>query len=138
MQNHFGVFRNGPFMQEGIGKLAELRERIENAELRMVIPELRTEMSELRTEILEQRVEIAYLSAWTGHIDQSMTTIGGEVILDLPTPWRSVLTLGGGGLAAHGHAEEDGGGADDTGDQIASEETSHLVPWGVAADCGRG
>jgi succinate dehydrogenase / fumarate reductase flavoprotein subunit len=33
MQNHFGVFRNGPFMQEGISKLADLRERIENAEL---------------------------------------------------------------------------------------------------------
>jgi succinate dehydrogenase / fumarate reductase flavoprotein subunit len=33
MQNHFGVFRNGPFMQEGITKLADLRGRIENAEL---------------------------------------------------------------------------------------------------------
>jgi succinate dehydrogenase / fumarate reductase flavoprotein subunit len=33
MQNHFGVFRNGEFMQEGIGKLAELRERVENVHL---------------------------------------------------------------------------------------------------------
>jgi succinate dehydrogenase / fumarate reductase flavoprotein subunit len=33
MQNHFGVFRNGEFMQEGITKLAELRERIDNASL---------------------------------------------------------------------------------------------------------
>jgi succinate dehydrogenase / fumarate reductase flavoprotein subunit len=33
MQNHFGVFRSGDFMQEGIKKLAELRPRIENAEL---------------------------------------------------------------------------------------------------------
>ncbi|MEM8660044.1 MAG: succinate dehydrogenase flavoprotein subunit [Pseudomonadota bacterium] len=33
MQNHFGVFRNGEFMQEGIVKLEELRGRIENAEL---------------------------------------------------------------------------------------------------------
>jgi succinate dehydrogenase / fumarate reductase flavoprotein subunit len=33
MQNYFGVFRNGPFMQEGIRKLADLRERIENAQL---------------------------------------------------------------------------------------------------------
>jgi succinate dehydrogenase / fumarate reductase flavoprotein subunit len=33
MQNHFGVFRNGEFMQEGIRKLADLRGRIENAEL---------------------------------------------------------------------------------------------------------
>ena len=33
MQNYFGVFRNGPFMQEGVGKLAELRERIAGVEL---------------------------------------------------------------------------------------------------------
>ncbi|WP_200821411.1 succinate dehydrogenase flavoprotein subunit [Oceanicoccus sp. KOV_DT_Chl] len=33
MQNHFGVFRRGDFMQEGIKKLAELRPRIENAYL---------------------------------------------------------------------------------------------------------
>jgi len=33
MQNHFGVFRNGEFMQKGIDKLAELRGRIENARL---------------------------------------------------------------------------------------------------------
>ncbi|MDG2271120.1 MAG: succinate dehydrogenase flavoprotein subunit, partial [Halioglobus sp.] len=33
MQNYFGVFRNGPLMQTGITKLADLRERIENAEL---------------------------------------------------------------------------------------------------------
>lgn len=30
MQNHFGVFRRGSFMQEGVKKLADLRERIEN------------------------------------------------------------------------------------------------------------
>jgi succinate dehydrogenase / fumarate reductase flavoprotein subunit len=34
MQNHFGVFRNGEFMQEGIQKLADLRGRIENASLK--------------------------------------------------------------------------------------------------------
>jgi succinate dehydrogenase / fumarate reductase flavoprotein subunit len=33
MQNHFGVFRNGEFMAEGIEKLADMRGRIENAEL---------------------------------------------------------------------------------------------------------
>ena len=33
MQNHFGVFRRGDYMQEGIKKLAELRPRIENVEL---------------------------------------------------------------------------------------------------------
>jgi succinate dehydrogenase / fumarate reductase flavoprotein subunit len=30
MQNHFGVFRRGDFMQEGVKKLADLRERILN------------------------------------------------------------------------------------------------------------
>ena len=33
MQNHFGVFRRGDFMQEGIKKLAALRERISNVHL---------------------------------------------------------------------------------------------------------
>ncbi|MEX1034196.1 MAG: succinate dehydrogenase flavoprotein subunit [Cellvibrionaceae bacterium] len=33
MQNHFGVFRKGEFMQEGIEKLAVLRERIGNVRL---------------------------------------------------------------------------------------------------------
>ena len=33
MQNHFGVFRNGEFMQEGIKKLADLRGRVENCRL---------------------------------------------------------------------------------------------------------
>jgi succinate dehydrogenase / fumarate reductase flavoprotein subunit len=33
MQNHFGVFRRGDYMQQGIEKLAALRERIENVHL---------------------------------------------------------------------------------------------------------
>ncbi|MCH1553817.1 MAG: succinate dehydrogenase flavoprotein subunit [Luminiphilus sp.] len=33
MQNHFGVFRNGEFMQEGVKKLADLKERIANVHL---------------------------------------------------------------------------------------------------------
>lgn len=33
MQNHFGVFRKGDFMKEGVKKLEELRPRIENAHL---------------------------------------------------------------------------------------------------------
>lgn len=33
MQNHFGVFRNGEFMQEGIKKLADLRDRMNNIHL---------------------------------------------------------------------------------------------------------
>lgn len=33
MQNHFGVFRNGEFMREGIQKLSDLRERIATARL---------------------------------------------------------------------------------------------------------
>jgi len=33
MQNHFGVFRNGEYMQDGIAKLNDLRGRIENLHL---------------------------------------------------------------------------------------------------------
>lgn len=33
MQNYFGVFRNGEFMQEGIKKLDDLKERIDNVKL---------------------------------------------------------------------------------------------------------
>ena len=33
MQNHFGVFRRGDYMQEGVKKLADLRQRIENVKL---------------------------------------------------------------------------------------------------------
>ena len=33
MQNHFGVFRDGDFMQEGIKKLADMRERVANVKL---------------------------------------------------------------------------------------------------------
>jgi succinate dehydrogenase / fumarate reductase flavoprotein subunit len=33
MQHHFGVFRTGEFMREGITKLAALRERVENVQL---------------------------------------------------------------------------------------------------------
>ncbi len=33
MQNHFGVFRKGELMQEGIRKLADLRDRIANVEM---------------------------------------------------------------------------------------------------------
>ncbi|MDP6651009.1 MAG: succinate dehydrogenase flavoprotein subunit, partial [Gammaproteobacteria bacterium] len=34
MQNHFGVFRKGEFMQQGIDKLAALRDRIGNVHLK--------------------------------------------------------------------------------------------------------
>jgi succinate dehydrogenase / fumarate reductase flavoprotein subunit len=51
MQNYFGVFRNGPLMQQGIVKLADLRARIENAELSdksMVFNTARIEVLELQ------------------------------------------------------------------------------------------
>ena len=38
-----------------------------------------------------------------------LTTQGGEVILALPTRWRSTLTLGGGGVRTHGHGGEEHG-----------------------------
>ena len=34
-----------------------------------------------------------------------LTTQGGEFILALPTPWESTLTIGGGGVRSHGHAD---------------------------------
>ena len=33
MENHFGVFRTGEFMREGIAKLDDLRARVENVAL---------------------------------------------------------------------------------------------------------
>lgn len=51
MQNHFGVFRKGEFMQEGIKKLAGLRERIANVKLEdksMAFNTARTEALELQ------------------------------------------------------------------------------------------
>ena len=36
MQNYFGVFRNGEFMQQGIKKLDDLKERIANVETRKI------------------------------------------------------------------------------------------------------
>jgi succinate dehydrogenase / fumarate reductase flavoprotein subunit len=51
MQNYFGVFRNGPLMQEGIVKLADLRVRIENVGLSdksMVFNTARIEVLELQ------------------------------------------------------------------------------------------
>ena len=51
MQNHFGVFRKGEFMQEGIKKLADLRERIANVKLEdksLAFNTARTEALELQ------------------------------------------------------------------------------------------
>jgi succinate dehydrogenase / fumarate reductase, flavoprotein subunit len=49
MQNHFGVFRKGEFMQEGIEKLSQLRERIKNSHL----PDKSNTFNTARIEALE-------------------------------------------------------------------------------------
>jgi succinate dehydrogenase / fumarate reductase flavoprotein subunit len=51
MQNHFGVFRKGEFMQEGITKLAALRERVDN----VVLDDKSQAFNTARIECLELR-----------------------------------------------------------------------------------
>ncbi len=61
MQNYFGVFRKGEFMQEGIKKLAELRPRIENAHM----PDKSASFNTARIEALELQnlLEVAEATA---------------------------------------------------------------------------
>ena len=63
MQNHFGVFRNGEFMKEGIKKLAELRPRIEN----VAISDKSNAFNTARIEALELQnlLEVAEATAIT-------------------------------------------------------------------------
>jgi succinate dehydrogenase / fumarate reductase flavoprotein subunit len=63
MQNYFGVFRKGEFMQEGIEKLAELRPRIENAHM----PDKSASFNTARIETLELQnlLEVAEATAIT-------------------------------------------------------------------------
>jgi succinate dehydrogenase / fumarate reductase flavoprotein subunit len=63
MQNHFGVFRNGEFMQKGIDKLAELRGRIESVHL----PDKSQAFNTARLEALELQnlFEVAEATAIT-------------------------------------------------------------------------
>lgn len=49
MQNHFGVFRRGDYMKEGIAKLAALRERVEN----VYLPDKSNAYNTARIEALE-------------------------------------------------------------------------------------
>ncbi len=61
MQNYFGVFRKGDFMQEGIKKLEELRPRIENADM----PDKSHSFNTARIEALELQnlLEVAEATA---------------------------------------------------------------------------
>ncbi|MDO8863914.1 succinate dehydrogenase flavoprotein subunit [Haliea sp. E1-2-M8] len=63
MQNYFGVFRKGEFMQEGIRKLADLRGRIEGAAL----PDKSSTFNTARIEALELHnlLEVAEATAIT-------------------------------------------------------------------------
>ncbi len=63
MQNHFGVFRKGEYMQEGIEKLAVLRERIDN----VVLNDKSNAFNTARIEALELQnlLEVAEATAIT-------------------------------------------------------------------------
>ena len=54
-----------------------------------------------------------------------LTVIGGETTISLPTPWKSTLTVGGGGIAAHGHGD---------GEHHHGDEAAEFDPEGANFD----
>ena len=61
MQNHFGVFRTGDLMKEGLEKVKKLRERMKNAVLKDKSQGFNTERVEFLE--LENLMEVAYATA---------------------------------------------------------------------------
>ncbi|NVK23144.1 MAG: succinate dehydrogenase flavoprotein subunit [Kangiellaceae bacterium] len=61
MQNHFGVFRTGELMKEGLDKVKALRERLKNAYLKDKSKAFNTERVECLE--LENLMEVAYATA---------------------------------------------------------------------------
>ncbi|HEY9030913.1 MAG TPA: succinate dehydrogenase flavoprotein subunit [Kangiella sp.] len=61
MQNHFGVFRTGDLMKEGLDKVKQLRERMKNARLKDKSQAFNTERVECLE--LENLMEVAYATA---------------------------------------------------------------------------
>lgn len=61
MQNHFGVFRTGELMKEGLAKVKELRVRLKNAYLKDKSKAFNTERIECLE--LENLMEVAYATA---------------------------------------------------------------------------
>ncbi len=61
MQNHFGVFRTGELMKEGLAKVKALRERLKNAYLKDKSKAFNTERVECLE--LENLMEVAYATA---------------------------------------------------------------------------
>jgi len=66
MQNHFGVFRSGEFMQDGIKKLANLRPRVEN--LHMVDKSQTFNTARIEALELQNLFEVAEATAITAEV----------------------------------------------------------------------
>jgi hypothetical protein len=72
MQNYFGVFRKGNFMQEGIKKLEELRERIANVHLK----DKSSTFNTARIEALELEIYLKSLRLQQLLLKQELKVVG--------------------------------------------------------------